>query len=190
MLYIIGGASRSGKTTSANRILKELEIPYFSLDYLMMGIANGIPEFGVYPTEGDFITGQRLWKIVNTLMTAMVENEIDYTIEGVQLVPSYVAQFEQRYAGKVKSCFIGLAEINVKNSVEEMKFHSSKTENDGLKDLNNVEIANEIERIKTDSIKIKEECEKYNLKYFESSFNFNKTIDSIVSYLMDSTGAI
>jgi hypothetical protein len=78
-----------------------------------------------------------------------------------------------------------LAEINVQNSVEEMQFHSSKTENDGLKGLNHAEIVNQIERIKTDSIRIREECEKYNLKYFESSFNFNKTIDSIVSYLID-----
>jgi hypothetical protein len=179
MLYIIGGASRSGKTTLANRVLKEAEIPYFSLDYLMMGIANGMPEFGVHPTEGDYITGQRLWKVVNPLMTAMVENKIDYTIEGVQLVPSYVSQFEQNYAVKVKSCFIGLAEINVMNSVEEMKFHSNKTENDGFKDLNNANIINEIERIKTDSIRIREECEKNNLMYFESSFNFNKTIDSM-----------
>jgi hypothetical protein len=71
------GAARSGKTTTAIRFLKEAKIAYFSLDYLMMGIANGIPELGVHPTEGDFITGQRLWKVVDPLMTAMVENEID-----------------------------------------------------------------------------------------------------------------
>jgi hypothetical protein len=29
MLYIIGGASRSGKTTTAKRILKEANTPYF-----------------------------------------------------------------------------------------------------------------------------------------------------------------
>jgi hypothetical protein len=148
----------------------------------MMGIANGLPEFGVHPTEGDFITGQRMWKVVNPLMTAMVENKIDYTIEGVQLIPSYISQFEQRYSGEIKSCFIGMAEIDAK-SVEEMKFHSSKTENDGLKDLNHDKIVAELERIKTDSIRIKEECEKFNLKYFESSLNFSKTIASVLSYL-------
>jgi 2-phosphoglycerate kinase len=185
MLYIIGGASRGGKTTTANQVLKKAGIPFFSLDYLVMGIANGIPEFGVYPTEGDYITGQRLWVIVNPLMTAMVENEIDYTIEGVQLIPSYVSQFEQKYSGKVKSCFIGLAEINVNDCIEDIKFHSSKTENDGFKDLNDMDIIKEIVRIKSDSIIIRKECEKYNLKYFESSYSFNKTIDSIVSYLID-----
>lgn len=184
MIYLIGGASRSGKTTTAKRILTETNIPYFSLDYLMMGIANGVPELEVSPIEGDFITGQKLWKVINPLITAMVENEIDYIIEGVQLLPNHVSQFETTYSGKVKSCFIGIAEINV-DSVEEMKLHSSKTENDGFKELNHAEARVEMLRLKMDSIRIREECEKLNLKYFESSLHFNHTLDKVISYLID-----
>lgn len=184
MLYLIGGSSRSGKTTTAKRMLAETGIPYFSLDYLMMGIANGVPEMGIHPTNGDFNNGQRLWKIINPLMTAMVENKIDYIIEGVQLIPSHVTKFEQRYSGHVKTCFIGIAEVDIENSVEKMKFHSSMTENDGLRNLDHVQIKSELERMKTDSIRIKEECQKYKLQYFESSLNFNKTIEAIIAYLI------
>ncbi|MEC1687471.1 adenylate kinase [Bacillus subtilis] len=184
MLYLIGGSSRSGKTTTAKRMLAETKIPYFSLDYLMMGIANGVPEMEVNPTDGDLKNGQRLWKIVNPLMTAMVENKIDYIIEGVQLIPSHVSKFEQHYLGNVKTCFIGIAEIDIENSVEKMKFHSSMTENDGLRNLDHLQIKLELERIKTDSTRIREECKKYNLQYFESSLNFNKTIETIIAYLI------
>ncbi|CCP23705.1 Predicted Adenylate kinase [Bacillus velezensis UCMB5036] len=184
MLYLIGGSSRSGKTTTAKRMLAETKIPYFSLDYLMMGIANGVPEMEVNPTDGDLKNGQRLWKIVNPLMTAMVENKIDYIIEGVQLIPSNVSKFEQHYLGNVKTCFIGIAEIDIENSVEKMKFHSSMTENDGLRNLDHLQIKLELERIKTDSTRIREECKKYNLQYFESSLNFNKTIETIIAYLI------
>ncbi|MEC1752190.1 adenylate kinase [Bacillus mojavensis] len=183
MLYLIGGSSRSGKTTTAKRMLAETKIPYFSLDYLMMGIANGVPEMDINPTDGDFKNGQRLWKIINPLMTAMVENKIDYIIEGVQLIPSHVSQFEQYYLGNVKTCFIGIAEINIENNIDKMKFHSSMTENDGLRNLDHLQIKSELERIKTDSIRIKEECQKYNLQYFESSLNFNETIETIIAYL-------
>ncbi|MFP7219286.1 adenylate kinase [Bacillus subtilis] len=184
MLYLIGGSSRSGKTTTAKRMLAETKIPYFSLDYLMMGIANGVPEMEVNPTDGDLKNGQRLWKIVNPLMTAMVENKIDYIIEGVQLIPSHVSKFEQHYLGNVKTCFIGIAEIDIENSVEKMKFHSSMTENDGLRNLDHLQFKLELERIKTDSTRIREECKKYNLQYFESSLNFNKTIETIIAYLI------
>lgn len=116
-------------------------------------------------------------------MTAMVENKIDYIIEGVQLIPSHVSQFEQYYLGNVKTCFIGIAEINIENNIDKMKFHSSMIENDGLRNLDHFQIKSELERIKTDSIRIKEECQKYNLQYFESSLNFNETIETIIAYL-------
>ncbi|WP_282942281.1 adenylate kinase [Paenibacillus sp. RC67] len=184
MLYIIGGTSRSGKTTTAKRILKEAQIPYFSLDYLMMGIANGIPELGVQPTEGDLITGRRMWKVVLPLMTAMIENHIDYTIEGVQLLPNNIRELEQKFPCQIKSCFIGLAELDVEKSVEAMKYYSSQTENDGFIDLSYAETVTELERIKSDSLTIRKECGKYNLKYFESSVSFHHTIDEVVTYLM------
>jgi 2-phosphoglycerate kinase len=184
MLYLIGGASRSGKTTTAKKMMKEAGIPYFSLDYLMMGIANGVPELGVQPTEGDFLTGQRLWKIVEPLMTAMVENGIDYTVEGVQLLPAFVAQFQHKFAGDVRCCFIGQAELDV-TAVVEMKLHSSATENDGFKDLNPNEALAEMKRIQADSARYKEECEMNHLPYFESSSDFHRTLDQVVAYLIN-----
>jgi 2-phosphoglycerate kinase len=149
----------------------------------MMGIANGVPELGVHPTEGDFITGQRLWKIVDPLLTAMVENEIDYVIEGVQLLPSFVAEFQQKFAGDVRCCFIGQAELDV-TAIEEMELHSSATENDGFKDLSHIEALAEMKRIRADSARYKEECEVHNLPYFESSSDFHRTLDQVVAYLI------
>ncbi|MFC3772532.1 adenylate kinase [Paenibacillus sp. GCM10012303] len=165
-------------------MMKEAGIPYFSLDYLMMGIANGVPELGVQPTEGDFLTGQRLWKIVEPLMTAMVENGIDYTVEGVQLLPAFVAQFQHKFAGDVRCCFIGQAELDV-TAVVEMKLHSSATENDGFKDLNPNEALAEMKRIQADSARYKEECEMNHLPYFESSSDFHRTLDQVVAYLIN-----
>ncbi|MCY8535307.1 ATP-binding protein [Bacillus vallismortis] len=184
MLYLIGGSSRSGKTTTAKRMLAQTKIPYFSLDYLMMGIAKGVPEMEVHPTDGDFKNGERLWNIIHPLMTAMVENKIDYIIEGVQFNPIHVAKFEQCYSGNVKACFIGIAEIDIEHNIDKIKFYSSMTENDGLRNLDHAQIKSELERMKTDSIRIKEECQKYNLQYFESSFHFNETIETIIDYFV------
>ncbi len=40
MPYLVGGASRAGKSTLARRLLMERSIPYFSIDILMMGVAT------------------------------------------------------------------------------------------------------------------------------------------------------
>ncbi|MGE5223308.1 MAG: hypothetical protein ACM3PY_12790 [Omnitrophica WOR_2 bacterium] len=44
MIYLVGGAARSGKSMIAQRFMAQTGIPYFCLDWLMMGFANGMPE--------------------------------------------------------------------------------------------------------------------------------------------------
>ena len=48
MLFLVSGASRSGKTLIARKILADKQIPYLSLDWLMMGFNDGIPEYGIH----------------------------------------------------------------------------------------------------------------------------------------------
>ena len=38
MVLLIGGASHTGKTVLAQRILEERQIPYLSIDHLKMGL--------------------------------------------------------------------------------------------------------------------------------------------------------
>ena len=43
MLFIVGGAARSGKSIIAREYLRRTGTPYFSLDFLVMGLAAGAP---------------------------------------------------------------------------------------------------------------------------------------------------
>lgn len=67
MLYLLGGSPRAGKSTTARQFLCETGIPYFGLDYLKMGIARGLPEYGVDPNGGDLIIAKQLWPVVKGL---------------------------------------------------------------------------------------------------------------------------
>ena len=53
MIYFVGGASRAGKTYLAKRLMARLGIPLLELDYLKMGLANGLPEYGAHPLDDD-----------------------------------------------------------------------------------------------------------------------------------------
>ncbi|MHC5182780.1 MAG: hypothetical protein ACYSPI_00655, partial [Planctomycetota bacterium] len=48
MLYLVSGTSRSGKTLIAEKLMEEKQIPYMSLDWLMMGFTNGMPQLGIH----------------------------------------------------------------------------------------------------------------------------------------------
>jgi chloramphenicol 3-O-phosphotransferase len=97
MLYLLGGAARSGKSTIARKFLAETGIPFFDLDYLMMGFANGLPDYGVDPDDDELRVGELLWPVVKPMATAMLENEFNYLIEGAQLHPRHAWELgEQR----------------------------------------------------------------------------------------------
>jgi hypothetical protein len=110
VLYLVGGASRAGKSLLARRLLCEQGIPYFSLDILMMGMANGWPAFGLSPDAPDAVNGERLWPIVCAMAVNILEEAVvhpTYLLEGVQLLPGHVAELVQSYSEQVRACFLG-----------------------------------------------------------------------------------
>ena len=61
MIYLIAGASHTGKTVLAQKILEEKKIPYLSLDHLKMGlIRSGNTKLTVF--DDDLLTDY-LWPI-------------------------------------------------------------------------------------------------------------------------------
>ncbi len=78
MLYFLGGAPRAGKSAISRQFLKETETPFFCLDYLMMGFANGLPALGVDPEDDELAVGERLWPVVKPMAVALLEDEVEH----------------------------------------------------------------------------------------------------------------
>ena len=56
MIYLISGASHTGKTVLAQHLLERLHVPYLSLDHLKMGlIRSGMTT--LTPADDDRMTG-------------------------------------------------------------------------------------------------------------------------------------
>lgn len=89
MIYLIGGASRGGKSTLAEMILDEKSIPYFSIDSLREGIKNADPSV-MEISDDDLRASDQLAPILE----AMIENIRfafpSYVLEGVNLRPSFI----------------------------------------------------------------------------------------------------
>ena len=72
MIVIITGASHTGKTILAQRMLEKYKYPYFSIDHLKMGlIRSGNTNFT--PEDDDELVGY-LWPIVREMIKTAIEN--------------------------------------------------------------------------------------------------------------------
>jgi len=183
MLYLLGGTARSGKTRIARQFLTQTGIPYFSLDYLMMGFANGIPESKVDPESDELLVAEQLWPVIQSMATAMVEDEVVFLLEGVQLHPIHVADFYNRYPDAVRACFVGLAEMNTATKFQEIRHFGGRAD-DWMRHYSDEWVRQEIERIEAQSLKIRDVCQEVGLKYVEASDDVSITAGRVIQHFM------
>ena len=75
MIVIITGASHTGKTVLAQRMLEKYKYPYVSIDHLKMGlIRSGNTE--LTPEDDEELVGY-LWPIVREMIKTAIENQQD-----------------------------------------------------------------------------------------------------------------
>ena len=81
MILLISGASHTGKTCLAQKLLETLHIPYLSIDHLKMGLIRS----GICPlspeSEDDQLTAF-LWPVVREIVKTNVENGQNLIVEG------------------------------------------------------------------------------------------------------------
>ena len=105
MLYLVSGASRSGKTMIANRILRQRQIPYVSLDWLVMGFTNGLPEYGIHDRLFPPALADNIWIFLKAMCESMLSSDLDYVIEGEAILPELMRDLLDAYPDKIKICF-------------------------------------------------------------------------------------
>ena len=76
----------------AKRIATQKGIPYLSLDWIRMGFANGIPEYGVHDKLFPDEIAERLWGFLKAMFESMLYVATDCVIKGEALLPVCYAQ--------------------------------------------------------------------------------------------------
>jgi hypothetical protein len=115
VLHLLGGTSRSGKTTIARRLVQEKAIPYSSLDVLVMGLGRGWPGDRVDLDATDEARARILWPVIRAMAVNLLDEERThptYLLEGIVLFPQGVAELAAEYPGRVRTCFLGYLAVD------------------------------------------------------------------------------
>jgi hypothetical protein len=183
MLYIISGASRSGKTIVAKKISAEKGIPYLSLDWIMMGFTNGIPEYGIHDKLFPDEIAQRMWGFLKAMLESMIYVDTDCVIEGEAILPDLITELHKEYPDQLTICFLGYTDVNVENKAKQIRAFSSE-KGDWLEDKSDAYITDHVKNMISHSRKIKKSCEEYNIRYLDTSEKFLDTLEVTVKYLL------
>ena len=126
MVYIITGASHTGKTVLAQRMLGKYKYPYLSIDHLKMGLIRS-GNTDLTPEDDDNLT-EYLWPIVREIIKTAIENEQFLIVEGCYIPFDWRADFEKQYLRSIRFICLAMSDEYIDSHFEEIKAHASDVE--------------------------------------------------------------
>lgn len=127
MIILITGASHTGKTLLAQRLLEQYHYPYLSIDHLKMGlIRSGMTE--LTPLSSDEELTQLLWPIVRKMIKTAIENHQNLTVEGCYIPPDWEKDFDDDYLGQIRCCCLIMSERYICRNFDAIKAHANAIE--------------------------------------------------------------
>lgn len=127
MILMIAGATHSGKTVLAQKVLEEYKYPYLSFDHLKMGlIRSGNTDLTPISDE-ESLTGY-LWPIVREIIKTAVENGQNLVIEGCYIPFDWEKDFEEQYLREIRYVCLVLSENYIRTKFEDIRAHASDIE--------------------------------------------------------------
>ena len=126
MIILITGASHTGKTLLAQRLLEKYQYPYLSIDYLKMGLIRS-GNTRLTPEDDDALTDY-LWPIVREMIKTAIENRQHLIVEGCYIPFDWRNDFDEQYLPSIQFICLAMTDKYIETHFEEIKSHSSDIE--------------------------------------------------------------
>ena len=127
MVILITGASHTGKTLLAQRLLEKYKFPYFSIDHLKMGLIRS-KNTNLTPNDDEALTPY-LWQIVREIIKTAIENGQNLIIEGCYVPFSWRSDFSEKYLRQIRFIALAMSDKFIDENFDKIKKHSCDIEN-------------------------------------------------------------
>ncbi len=170
MIVLITGASHSGKTVLAQKLLEKYKYPYLSQDHLKMGLIRS-KNTNLTPLSEDADLTNYLWPITREIIKTAIENKQNLIIEGCYIPIDWEKDFNKDYIGQIKFYCLILSENYINEKFEDIKKYANIIENRLDDDYT-------LESVLYDNAKILKLCQKHNTPYIliDDKYEFDITL--------------
>lgn len=126
MIILITGASHTGKTLLAQRMLEKYKYSCLSIDHLKMGLIRS-GNTCLTPEDDDALIDY-LWPIVREIIKTAIENGQHLIIEGCYIPFDWRNDFDEHYLSSIQFVCLAMTDGYIETHFEEIKSHSSDIE--------------------------------------------------------------
>ena len=126
MIILITGASHTGKTLLAQRMLEKYSYPYLSVDHLKMGLIRS-GSTPLTPEDDDELVGY-LWPIVREIIQTAIENRQNLIVEGCYVPFDWRQDFDERYLPSIRFICLAMSAEYIDSHFARIQEHASDIE--------------------------------------------------------------
>ena len=126
MVILITGASHTGKTLLAQRLIEKLHYPCLSIDHLKMGLIRSGNT--ALTTEDDEALTNYLWPIVREMVKTAIENRQNLIVEGCYIPFDWRRDFDEKCLQAIRFVCLAMSDAYIESHIEEIKAHASDIE--------------------------------------------------------------
>ena len=157
MILLITGASHTGKTLLAQKLLEKYNYPYLSIDHLKMGLIRSGNTTLTPLSDDDELTAY-LWPIACEMIKTAIENDQNLIVEGCYIPFDWQKDFDVEYLDNIKYYCLIMTENYIRNNFHEIIKHENIIEKRLTNDFT-------IEEAINDNAKMLFLAQKYNQNY-------------------------
>ena len=127
MIVLITGASHTGKTALAQKLLEKYKYPYLSIDHLKMGLIRS-GNTDLTPMDDNELI-KYLWPIVREMIKTAIENTQNLIVEGCYIPFDWQKDFGSEYLENIKYYCLIMSEDYIINHFDDIKKYANTIEN-------------------------------------------------------------
>ena len=126
MIILIAGATHTGKTAYAQKLLEKYQYPYLSIDHLKMGLIRS-GQTKLTPMDDDKLTDY-LWPIVREVVKTTVENKQNLIVEGCYIPFDWQKDFDKTYLESIRYVCLVMSRSYIENHFADIQRYASVIE--------------------------------------------------------------
>ena len=128
MIVLIFGASHTGKTALAQKLLEKYKYPYLSVDHLKMGLIRSANTELTSMSPDSELTAY-LWPIVREIVKTAIENKQNLIVEGCYIPFDWQNDFDTEYIENIKYYCLVMSEKYIENHFDDIVRYANVIEN-------------------------------------------------------------
>lgn len=169
MIILITGASHTGKTALAQRLLEKYKYPYLSIDHLKMGLIRS-RHTELTPMSADEDLTAYLWPIVREMIKTAIENHQNLIVEGCYIPFDWAKDFSEEYLAHIQYYCLIMSEKYIRNHFQDIKQYANVIEARLEDDCT-------VESVLNDNLQMMEMVKKHNVNYVLIDEAYNLMIE-------------